>query len=319
MNEITIDMSSPVSDSLPSSCNALEPLSNFTEVSSIPQEQSTADSALTLSGYCIPVSVSPVTSHACYLEDVLNHLKSMEEVACRFSSRNVDTSTVKSGIAIGAAISPSLRAKMVDWMIEVLYKSECATRTLFRSVSVMDRFLSAACSTVRSNDLHMIGVVAMLLASKFEDVTGMDVQFVYEQVVHKKFTTKEIADYEMKVFEGIQYSVSSIPTELEFFEAFAQTLLGEEKVPVVCLRSAILNLYSSDISCIKPSIRAAAALLTHIKQSCSDTMTDLQDKLCTISGYSQEQITAISVTLQKHEEKFKQLYPKLKNASVYCM
>ena len=38
-------------------------------------------------------------------------------------------------------ITPTLRARMVDWMIEVLTNFKCDDQTFFLSVSLLDRFL----------------------------------------------------------------------------------------------------------------------------------------------------------------------------------
>lgn len=40
-------------------------------------------------------------------------------------------------------ITPALRARMVDWMIEVLTNFKCDDQTFFLAVSLLDRYLKA--------------------------------------------------------------------------------------------------------------------------------------------------------------------------------
>lgn len=67
----------------------------------------------------------------------------------------------------GHDIMPVNRARMVDWMNEVLVNFESDDQTFFYSVSIMDRYFKACQDVQRLSDLHLIGVVAMLIASKF--------------------------------------------------------------------------------------------------------------------------------------------------------
>ena len=62
-------------------------------------------------------------------------------------------------------ITAEYRAKMVDWMTEVTSKTECNPATLHSSVKIMDRFLKHTWCRFRGSDLHLIGVVSMMIAS----------------------------------------------------------------------------------------------------------------------------------------------------------
>eukprot|EP00826_Nyctotherus_ovalis_P009376 TRINITY_DN12471_c0_g1_i3.p1 TRINITY_DN12471_c0_g1~~TRINITY_DN12471_c0_g1_i3.p1 ORF type:complete len:255 (-),score=44.80 TRINITY_DN12471_c0_g1_i3:28-792(-) len=87
-------------------------------------------------------------------------------------------------------ITPALRAKMVDWMIEVLTSFKCSDRTFFLAIKTMDRHLKAATEKKPVSELHLIGVTAMFLASKYEDVYPLRMSTVHEKVAHKKLSIK---------------------------------------------------------------------------------------------------------------------------------
>lgn len=67
-------------------------------------------------------------------------------------------------------ITASLRARMVDWMIEVLTNFKCDDQTFFLSVSLLDRYLKNQPQTLQINDLHLMGVTCMYIGSKYEDI-----------------------------------------------------------------------------------------------------------------------------------------------------
>lgn len=67
-------------------------------------------------------------------------------------------------------ITPALRARMVDWMIEVLTNFKCDDQTFFLASSLLDRFLKNSPRVLEIGELHLIGVTSMFVASKYEDI-----------------------------------------------------------------------------------------------------------------------------------------------------
>ncbi|CCC67719.1 hypothetical protein NCAS_0A11610 [Naumovozyma castellii] len=65
-------------------------------------------------------------------------------------------------------IRPSMRAILVDWLVEVHEKFQCYPETLFLSINIMDRFLSK--NKVSTNKLQLLAVTSLFIAAKFEEV-----------------------------------------------------------------------------------------------------------------------------------------------------
>eukprot|EP00445_Apocalathium_hangoei_P046807 CAMPEP_0203999394 /NCGR_PEP_ID=MMETSP0360-20130528/14565_1 /ASSEMBLY_ACC=CAM_ASM_000342 /TAXON_ID=268821 /ORGANISM="Scrippsiella Hangoei, Strain SHTV-5" /LENGTH=242 /DNA_ID=CAMNT_0050940519 /DNA_START=63 /DNA_END=788 /DNA_ORIENTATION=+ len=61
-----------------------------------------------------------------------------------------------------------MRAVLVDWLIEVHADYKMKLETLFLAVSLIDRYLSR--KSVPRSKLQLIGVIALLVAAKFEEV-----------------------------------------------------------------------------------------------------------------------------------------------------
>jgi len=68
---------------------------------------------------------------------------------------------------------------MLDWMIEVTTSYKFTHKTYFDSVSLMDRFFEAEKECLSPMKLHITGVVAMLVASKMNEVYPLRVKTVF--------------------------------------------------------------------------------------------------------------------------------------------
>nr|CAD1830625.1 unnamed protein product [Ananas comosus var. bracteatus] len=99
-----------------------------------------------------------------YVEDIYNFYRKDENSGCvspNYMANQFD-------------INEKMRAILIDWLIEartinVHYKFELMDETLFLTVNIIDRFLAR--QNVVRKKLQLVGVTAMLLACKYEEVT----------------------------------------------------------------------------------------------------------------------------------------------------
>jgi hypothetical protein len=124
-------------------------------------------------------------------------------------------------------ISSSLRARMVDWMIEVLTNFRCDDQTFFIAVSLMDRYFKYCAKPKQVGDLHITGVTCMFLASKFEDIYPLKMKTVHEKIAHKKLDIQSIKTLELDIMKSIDYKIHS-PTVLDFLKVYLLDVLGIE-------------------------------------------------------------------------------------------
>jgi len=91
-------------------------------------------------------------------------------------------------------VSKDYRTKMVDWMVEVCTSFKCSVRTYFLAVALFDQFLlhTAGKRVLENSDIHGIGVTAMYLASKYEDIYPLHSRVVSEKISHNAFSQKNI-------------------------------------------------------------------------------------------------------------------------------
>jgi cyclin A len=113
------------------------------------------------------------------------------------------------------SITTEYRAKMVDWMAEVLHTFSCSDATFFLAVSLMDRYFKQCEQKLESGDLHLIGVVSMFIASKYEDVIPLLMKTVIVKIGHNKFNQNQIELMELEMLRTLSFKLG-VPTVKEF-------------------------------------------------------------------------------------------------------
>ena len=78
-----------------------------------------------------------------------------------------------------ADINAKMRAILIDWLVEVHLKFKLLPETLYLTVNLIDRFLEKE-HTLRRDKLQLVGVAAMFLACKYEEIFAPEcIDFVY--------------------------------------------------------------------------------------------------------------------------------------------
>lgn len=115
-------------------------------------------------------------------------------------------------------INEKMRAILVDWLIEVHYKFKLMPETLFLTVNLIDRYLDKV-DVVRTK-LQLVGVTAMLIACKYEEIYAPEVRdFVY--ITDKAYTKEEILQMEFLMLSTLDFCICA-PSSFRFLERFAK-------------------------------------------------------------------------------------------------
>lgn len=70
-------------------------------------------------------------------------------------------------------INERMRAILVDWLIEVHNKFELMPETLYLTFYIIDQYLSR--EIVKRKELQLVGITAMLIACKYEEIWAPEV------------------------------------------------------------------------------------------------------------------------------------------------
>ncbi|KAL4959662.1 B-type cyclin nimE [Aspergillus stella-maris] len=111
-----------------------------------------------------------------------------------------------------------MRGILVDWLIEVHTRFRLLPETLFLAVNLIDRFLSA--EVVALDRLQLVGVAAMFIASKYEEVLSPHVAN-FSHVADETFSDKEILDAERHILATLEYNMS-YPNPMNFLRRISK-------------------------------------------------------------------------------------------------
>lgn len=70
-------------------------------------------------------------------------------------------------------INEKMRAILIDWLIQVHHKFELSPETLYLTINIIDRYLAS--KTTSRRELQLVGMSAMLIASKYEEIWAPEV------------------------------------------------------------------------------------------------------------------------------------------------
>lgn len=111
-----------------------------------------------------------------------------------------------------------MRGILVDWLIEVHTRFRLLPETLFLAVNIVDRFLSQ--KVVPLDKLQLVGITAMFIASKYEEVLSPHVgNFVH--VADDGFTVDEVLSAERYTLSTLKYDLS-YPNPMNFLRRISK-------------------------------------------------------------------------------------------------
>jgi hypothetical protein len=134
-------------------------------------------------------------------------------------SKELETLPFSTDILKRHKIDTNTRTKMVDWMIEVLYAYNSDQPTMFLAVHIMDLFLTKSKTLLSNNDIHLIGIVSLYIASKMEDIIPLRMSHVKVKIGHNKFSEKELKRMERLILETINFDIITTST-FDFVKTF---------------------------------------------------------------------------------------------------
>ncbi|XP_061967519.1 G2/mitotic-specific cyclin-2-like isoform X3 [Populus nigra] len=155
-------------------------------------------------------------------------------------------------------INERMRGILIDWLIEVHYKFELMEETLYLTVNLIDRFL--AVQPVARKKLQLVGVTAMLLACKYEEVSVPVVEDLI-LISDKAYSRKEVLDMEKLMVNTLQFNLS-VPTPYVFMRRFLKASQCDTKLELLSFFIVELCLVEYDMLKFPPSLLAAAAIYT---------------------------------------------------------
>ncbi|KNA12800.1 hypothetical protein SOVF_122630 [Spinacia oleracea] len=213
-----------------------------------------------------------------YIDDLYLYYKRMEACSCvspDYMSQQFD-------------INEKMRAILIDWLVEVHYKFELREETLFLTVHLIDRFLAKY--TMVRKKLQLVGLIAMLLACKYEEVSVPVVEDLIF-ISDKAYTREDLLDMEKIMLNTLQFNIS-LPTPYVFLRRYMKAAESDKKLELLCSYLIELSLVEYEMIKFSPSLLAAAAVYTAL---CSLYGFKQWNKTCEFyTNYSEDQLLECS-------------------------
>jgi len=163
----------------------------------------------------------------------------------------------------GGYVNGKMRAVLVDWLIEVHSQFKLLQETLYMTVYIIDKFLQTEGHTIRRNKLQLVGVTAMFIASKVEEMYAPEINdFVY--ITDNAYTSVEIRQMELRMLNTLGFNFSR-PLPLHFLRRNSKA--GDVDVLQHTVAKYLIEmcLLEYDMAHVPPSLLAAAALFLSLR------------------------------------------------------
>nr|XP_018686451.1 PREDICTED: G2/mitotic-specific cyclin S13-7-like isoform X1 [Musa acuminata subsp. malaccensis] len=206
-------------------------------------------------------------------------------------------------------INAKMRAILADWLIEVHHKFELMPETLYLTFHIIDRYLSM--ETVLRRELQLVGVSAMLIASKYEEIWAPEVNdFIC--ISDRAYTREQILGMEKGILNKLDWNLT-VPTAYVFLVRFLKAASCDKEVEHLTFFFSELALTQYSMLRYCPSMVAASAVYA---ARCTVKRTPLwTERLVRYTGFSEQQLLdCTGILVDSHslapESKLKIVYKK---------
>lgn len=154
-------------------------------------------------------------------------------------------------------INAKMRAILIDWLIEVHMKFRLVPDTLYLCVNIIDRYCN--CVGVRRNKLQLVGVTALLIACKYEEIYPPEVRdCVY--ITDRAYRKEEVLAMEHDILGRLNYRISA-PTAYPFLLRFINIVRASPLTKHAANYYMERTLQEHDLLEFRPSLMATAAVM----------------------------------------------------------
>ncbi|XP_027909431.1 putative cyclin-B3-1 [Vigna unguiculata] len=158
-------------------------------------------------------------------------------------------------MSIQTDITAHLRGILINWLIEVHFKFDLMPETLYLTITLLDQYLSLV--TIKKTDMQLVGLTALLLASKYEDFWHPRVKDLIS--ISAGYTRDEMLGMEKLILRKLKFRLNA-PTHYVFLVRFLKAGQSNKKIEHMAFFLVDLCLVEYEALAFKPSLLCASAL-----------------------------------------------------------
>lgn len=218
-----------------------------------------------------------------YIKDIYLYLRYMED-KFRVSENHLQD----------GQITGKMREILIDWLVQVHLKFKLLHETLYLTVAIIDRFLQVD-SSIAPAKLQMVGVTAMWIASKYEEIYAPEVNdFVV--IADKSFDQEQMRVMERQILSALRFDLGR-PLPLHFLRRNSKAGCVDNRQHTLAKYLMELSLQEYSLAHCKVSQLAAAALCLSLKVLQDEETDGWTDTLAHYSYYPEAQLRPVMCRL----------------------
>ncbi|KAK4836814.1 hypothetical protein QYF36_000402 [Acer negundo] len=167
-------------------------------------------------------------------------------------------------MSIQTDITPLMRGILINWLIEVHFKFELMQETLYLMVTLLDRYLSQV--QIKKNEMQLVGLTALLLASKYEDFWHPRIKDLIS-VSAESYTRDHMLRMEKLMLKTLKFRLN-VPTPYVFMLRFLKAAQSDTKLEHLAFYLTELSLVEYEALKFKPSLLCASAI--YVARDCAE-------------------------------------------------
>ncbi|KAM0274410.1 hypothetical protein ACHAQH_007879 [Verticillium albo-atrum] len=179
------------------------------------------------------------------------------------------------------------RGILVDWLIEVHTRFTLLPETLFLAINIIDRFLSE--KVVQLDRLQLVGVTAMFIAAKYEEVMSPHVGN-FRKIADDGFTEGEILSAEQFLLSTLNYDLS-YPNPMNFLRRISKADNYDIQCRTIGKYLTEISLLDHRFLAYRPSHVAAGAM--YLARLILDRGA-WDETIAYYAGYSEEEVEPVA-------------------------
>jgi len=115
----------------------------------------------------------------------------------------------------------SVRGDLLDWLIVVCKKLQVSNNCYFIAVQILDDVLEKNENQITPEEVHLLSIGCLVLASKYEEVKYVGLDFAIKSICHSKYTKEELRNAELFILQKLKFRLRP-----SHFEEFSQKLVS---------------------------------------------------------------------------------------------
>lgn len=203
-------------------------------------------------------------------------------------------------------VTESMRAILLDWIVDIHLKFKMFPQTLFIITAIIDKYLSLR--AVKREELQLLGSAALLVAAKYEETYQVPETNELVSLSGRAFTKSDLLRMEAEILKVLDFNLI-FSTPYHFLDPFCKVINYDPKK--FCLAQYTLELALMDTKFLKykPSLLASSAIFLINKIKRAEMVWP--DALMAASGYEEKELRSCARELCQLLEEA-QIMPNIK-------